>query len=157
MEPVSPMRDKISMAKNPAAVAQQSYFFREWRKHRDLTQEALSGLTGLTASSISQLESGKQGFTDSTLEALAMGLDCRPGDLLLWAPEDVEAVNAPLTEPAEIQEMLERIDGLLPDNIAALMSAISGFQQANAALSSPARPDDRSERATARRVSPASR
>lgn len=58
------------------------YYFKEWRKKAGLTQEQLADRIGVTASSISQLENGKQGFTDSTLEALAVALNCTPSDLL---------------------------------------------------------------------------
>ena len=64
----------------------QRYFFKEWRKHRGYTQEELAEMIGLTAPSISQLETGKQGFTDSTLEAIAEALNCGPGDLLMRNP-----------------------------------------------------------------------
>lgn len=67
------------------------FFFREWRKHRGLTQEMLGDRIGTSASSISQLESGKQGFTDSTLIAIADALRCGPGDLLMRNPLDPEA------------------------------------------------------------------
>lgn len=67
------------------------YFFKEWRKYRGYTQEQLGEMTGLGAPSISQLENGKQGFTDSTLEALANALQCTPGDLLMRNPLDDEA------------------------------------------------------------------
>lgn len=58
------------------------YYFKEWRKKAGYTQEKLADMIGVTPSSISQLESGKQGFTDSTLEALAWALSCEPADLL---------------------------------------------------------------------------
>lgn len=67
------------------------YFFKEWRKHRGLTQEELADLVGVTPPSISQLERGLQGFTDSTLEALAEALACKPGDLLMRNPLDEDA------------------------------------------------------------------
>ncbi len=69
----------------------QRYFFKEWRKHRGYTQEELAEMIGLTAPSISKLETGKQGFTDSTLEAIADALNCGPGDLLMRNPLDSEA------------------------------------------------------------------
>lgn len=43
------------------------FFFREWRKYRGLNQEALAEIVGVTTSTISQLETGKQGFTDFRL------------------------------------------------------------------------------------------
>lgn len=67
------------------------YFFREWRKHRGYTQEELADIVGVRASSISQLETGKQGFTDTTLMALAEALNCSPGDLLMRNPLDQDA------------------------------------------------------------------
>lgn len=67
------------------------FFFREWRKHRGFTQEELADLVGVTASTISQLETGKQGFSDTTLLALAEALSCEPGDLLMRNPLDKDA------------------------------------------------------------------
>ena len=71
--------------------ARPRYYFREWRKHRNLTQEALASRVGMSTPSISQIETGKQGFTDSTLEALAEALHCEPGDLLMRDPTDPQA------------------------------------------------------------------
>lgn len=45
-------------------------------------------MVGLSAPGISQLETGKQGFSDSTLEAFAVALSCSPGDLLMRNPLD---------------------------------------------------------------------
>lgn len=64
------------------------FFFKEWRKHRGYTQETLAEMIGVQASTISQLETGKQGFTDTTLIALADALKCSPGDLLMRNPLD---------------------------------------------------------------------
>jgi transcriptional regulator with XRE-family HTH domain len=70
------------------------YFFREWRKYRNLTQEDLASRIGVSAPAISQLERGVQGFTNSTLEALADALSCEPGDLLSVNPfKDGEVVD----------------------------------------------------------------
>lgn len=51
----------------------------------------MAEIVGVTASTISQLETGKQGFTDSTLVALAEALSCTPGDLLMRNPLDKDA------------------------------------------------------------------
>jgi transcriptional regulator with XRE-family HTH domain len=71
--------------------AHPRFFFREWRKHRGYNQEDLAALVGVTPSTISQLETGKQGFTDSTLTALSEALACSPGDLLMRNPLDQDA------------------------------------------------------------------
>lgn len=59
----------------------------------------------------------------------------------------------PIRGSDEIRNVLERIDGLKPADVTVLLSAIQGFQQANAAQPERARPDDRSEPATPRRES----
>lgn len=68
-------------------------FVREWRKHRKLTQEKLAELTGYTPSSISQLETGVQGYEEATLVKLSQALACRPGDLISGPPEEIEFIN----------------------------------------------------------------
>lgn len=67
------------------------HFFKEWRKYRGLSQEELADQVGVTASTISQLETYKQGFTDTTLAALASALACEPADLLIRNPLDTDA------------------------------------------------------------------
>lgn len=71
--------------------AKRRYYFREWRKHRGLTLQRLADRSGLSAGGLSQLETGKQGFTDTTLEVLADALNCEPGDLLTRNPLDKAA------------------------------------------------------------------
>lgn len=62
------------------------YYFREWRKHRQLTLVQVSEETGQSVSSLSQLETGKQGFSDTTLNQLADVYGCSPGELLMRNP-----------------------------------------------------------------------
>lgn len=83
--------DKTNRVKTNFKAARTRYFFKEWRQHRGHTQEELAELVGLTGPSISQLENGKQGFTDTTLEAFAEALHCGPGDLLMRNPLDKDA------------------------------------------------------------------
>lgn len=68
------------------------YYFKEWRKHRGMTQEDLAAAIGTHSSSISQLETGKQGFSDTTLLAIADALSCTPADLLTRDPSDPEHI-----------------------------------------------------------------
>lgn len=84
-------------------------FFREWRKHRGFTQEHLAEMIGVSTPSISQLETGKQGFTDSTLSALAEALSCQPADLLMRNPLDTEAPWSiwDKLQPAERKQFIE--------------------------------------------------
>ena len=72
-------------------------FVREWRKHRKMTQERLAELTGYTASSISQLETGVQGSDEATLVKLSAALVCRPsagfGDAWRGAGEELGSAD----------------------------------------------------------------
>lgn len=90
------------------------YFFREWRKYRGLTQAQLSERVDMTESSISQLESGKQGFTDATLEVFASALMCSPGDLLMRNPMDATAPWSlfETLKPAERRQAIAVIEAL---------------------------------------------
>lgn len=56
-------------------------FIREWRKFRRLTQRQLGDRIDQGESSISQIESGKQGISETTLAALAYAFGCEVGDL----------------------------------------------------------------------------
>ena len=77
------------------------YHFRAWRKYRGLTQQQVADRTSLSESAVSQIENGKQGWTDSTLAELAFAYNCEPGDLLS---------RDPLRE-GEIVDLLQRLDG----------------------------------------------
>ncbi|WP_287363751.1 helix-turn-helix transcriptional regulator [Mesorhizobium sp.] len=148
------MRDNFSMATKPADQAKPSYYFREWRKRRGLTQETLAEQVGLTASSISQLETGKQGFSDTTLAAIASALECRPGDLLLWGPDEAEAATtAPIRSDQEILAVLQRIEGLSNRDVDVAFAVISNALNANKAESEPTGADGRSQLGISRRES----
>jgi transcriptional regulator with XRE-family HTH domain len=55
------------------------------RVTRNLSQEKLAHLSGLHATTISEVERGKTRVTLETLEALARGLGIEPGDLITMA------------------------------------------------------------------------
>jgi transcriptional regulator with XRE-family HTH domain len=61
-------------------------FLKRWRKLRGYTQEQLADLVEMTAPSISQIETGNQGFTGETLAKLAHALGCSPVALLAHDP-----------------------------------------------------------------------
>jgi transcriptional regulator with XRE-family HTH domain len=94
------------------------YFFKEWRKHRGMTQEELAEAIGVTPPSISQLERGIQGFSDSTLEALAYSLNCNPGDLLMRNPLDEDAPwtiwdNVKKSDPVKRRAIIAVVETML--------------------------------------------
>lgn len=88
MEPYSQLGHKSAMTEPDDIPAPPQFYFKEWRKFREKTQEDLASEVGVSPSSISQLENGKQGFTGETLAALARALRCHPGELLLCNPLD---------------------------------------------------------------------
>jgi transcriptional regulator with XRE-family HTH domain len=116
MEPKSSANDPSSMKEKKVFPRFKQppprYYFKEWRKHRGLTQEKLGARVDLSASSISQIEHGKQGWTNSTLEALADALNCQPGDLLMRNPLDTEAPWSlwDLLKPAQRKQVVGLIE-----------------------------------------------
>ena len=90
-------------------------YIRQWRKHRRLTLEQLSERVGMSAGNLSNIETGKTGYGQDTLEALADALQCGPADLLMRNPTDPEAIwtlweNA---KPAQRKQIIGIIMGLL--------------------------------------------
>lgn len=84
---LSGMRKKVK----PRFKMKRKLFLREWRKHRNLTQDQLAERSSVTQGMISQLENGSTDYTGETLERLAHALDCQPGDLIMRDPTDTEA------------------------------------------------------------------
>lgn len=107
------MEHGISAVQNPAMNEENLNFLavpthvRKWRKHRGMTQDDLGDLIGVSGSSISQLETGKQGFTDKTLAELSRALECSPLALLAQDPSRPDSFW-PLFEVAEKLEGTER-------------------------------------------------
>jgi transcriptional regulator with XRE-family HTH domain len=88
------------------------HFIKEWRKARGLTQEQLAERIGVAVSTISQLETMKQGYSQPTLEAIADALNCEPADLLMRKPpsknsddpsDGIWSIWETLDPPAKIQ------------------------------------------------------
>lgn len=101
------------LSRNQSPKRKIRFYFKEWRKHRHLTQDELAAKVGVSASSISQLETGKQGFTDTTLIALSEALQCSPGDLLSINPSnkdlsiDRKIANLPQKQIEQVQSFVD--------------------------------------------------
>jgi transcriptional regulator with XRE-family HTH domain len=67
------------------------WFLKQWREHRQLSQEALAERVGMTQGMISHLENNRVDYTATHLEMLADALRCEPVDLLIRNPTDPEA------------------------------------------------------------------
>lgn len=61
-------------------------YIKEWRKHRNLTQEQLAEHLDLTQATIQRIEKGIIAYTQPVLEAMADVLRCEPADLITRAP-----------------------------------------------------------------------
>ncbi len=97
-------------------------YVRALRKRKMLSQERLASLAGLSTATVSNLETGRNGFTDKTIAALANALQCRPADLFL-PPEMNEKVKG----EAGIKALLLQIDGLPESAIIPILRLISGY------------------------------
>lgn len=74
--------------------AAPGHFVREWRKHRGFTQEQLAERIGVSVGLISQLETGRVAYTQSTLEGIADALSTSPASLIMRNPVDDSAIWA---------------------------------------------------------------
>lgn len=54
----------------------KQHFIRAWRHARGLTAQELADAVGISKSTVSRIERGLQPYTQDTLEALAVALDC---------------------------------------------------------------------------------
>lgn len=82
------------------------WYLKEWREHRELSQERLADRVGVTQGLISQLENNRVNYTSDLLEKLADALMCEPADLLMRNPRDPEApwsIWDTLPQPARVQ------------------------------------------------------
>lgn len=68
------------------------HFLKEWRTFRGLTMDRLADRLEISKATLSRLESGKQPYTQDTLEALADALSCEPADLIMRDPTSPGAI-----------------------------------------------------------------
>lgn len=95
-------------------------FIRQWRKKRGLTLEACAERAGMSKGNLSNIETGKTGYNQATLEALAEALQCEPVDLLIRNPADPEGIWSlwETARPAQRKQILGIIKGLLESEVA---------------------------------------
>lgn len=70
----------------------QRHFIKEWRKHRNLTQDQLAERIGVDRTYVSKIEAGKKRYDQPFLEAAAEALNCDPASLIMRNPLDPEAI-----------------------------------------------------------------
>ena len=69
-----------------------AHFIREWREYRGLTQQRLADRLEITKGALSNVETGKSGYTEPMLKALAYALLCEPADLIVRNPMQEDAI-----------------------------------------------------------------
>ena len=74
-------------------MASNTLFLRAWRKHRDMSQEALESASGIDRTHISKLERGLGNYTKPTLEALAGALRLEVKDLFMEPGAGAEIID----------------------------------------------------------------
>lgn len=82
--PTSRIRGQINVARMIARIQARRparIFLREWRLHRNLTQEQLSERVGTDKGTLSKWENGKRAMNTDILSELALALQCEPFDL----------------------------------------------------------------------------
>lgn len=92
-------------------------FLREWREHRNLTQEAAADRIGVDQTTLSRIERGVLPYSQDFLEAAAFAYMCEPADLLMRNPLDADAVwsitdNLRAASP-EVRATIETVIGAL--------------------------------------------
>jgi len=92
------------------------HHIRGWRKYRGLTQEQLASRLGVATSSVSQLETGKQGYSQPMLEAIAEALSCSVTDLLGVDP----------TKEGEVVDLIRLINDRNRDQAIRVLRALTG-------------------------------
>lgn len=94
-------------------------FIRQWREHRELSQERLVARleeagVDLSVAQYSRIENGVSPYTQDTLEALAEALMTDPASLIMRNPQDDEAIwsiwdQAKPGQKRQIQEVVKAI------------------------------------------------
>lgn len=84
-------------------------FIRQWRLARGLTLEQLAAEIDLTPSHLSMLERGQRGYTQETLESIALALRTDVASLLSRNPTDAESIWPVWEEakPAQRRQIVE--------------------------------------------------
>lgn len=89
-----------------------AHFIREWREYRGLTQERLADRLDITKGALSNIETGKSGYTEPMLKALAYALMCEPADLIMRNPLKEDAIwsiwdQVPETERPRVLRLIK--------------------------------------------------
>jgi len=112
------------------------HFLREWRKARNLSQQALADKIGATKQSLSRIELHEQPYNQDTLELLAEALGTTPAGLLTGPPGTDERAQDEPPNSAFLSLLLasvfEKLAGLGETEAAVLAQAVLELSSAPA-------------------------
>jgi transcriptional regulator with XRE-family HTH domain len=96
---------------------QQRFFLREWRQHRQLTQERLADRLGISKQHISDMERGRRQYNQAMLEAAAEALACEPADLIMRDPTAPQAIWTIWDQipPEDREQALKVLTSFIPE------------------------------------------
>lgn len=88
-------------------------FFKQWREHSNLTQEAAASRLDISRSMLSKIENGQQPYTQIQLELAAEAYGTDPASILMRNPKDKAApfaiANKLVGVTAAKREMIEAV------------------------------------------------
>lgn len=88
----SEFNDPVAYLCDLARMAKRAHYIKEWRKHREMTQEQLAERIGIDKGYLSKIENGKRRYDQPFLEAAAVILRCEPADLIVRDPSDPDGI-----------------------------------------------------------------
>lgn len=93
-------------------------FLKQWRRFRNLTQEAAAARLDISQGQLSKIENGRHPYDQDFLEAAANAYSCTVADLLIRDPTRPDAVwsihdNLLKATPAQKESVARVVDALL--------------------------------------------
>jgi transcriptional regulator with XRE-family HTH domain len=83
------------------------HYIREWRQDAQLSQADFAREIGMSPSNLNQIESGRIGYTQATLEKMAARLKIRPAALLSVNPVEVDREASQADETPKLMPQIE--------------------------------------------------
>lgn len=96
----------------------QKTYLREWRKHREMSLEAVAAEVGVSFSNLGRIERGVVPYKQDLLESLALLYGCDPAELLARDP----------SAPISIFTAIARADETQRRQIEALAETVLNFR-----------------------------
>jgi transcriptional regulator with XRE-family HTH domain len=111
-----PLGYHIVMAKHPKPrPTYQPTFLRQWRRHRNKTQQQLAEALGISDAQVARIENGKRPYTQPFLEAAAEYLETDAASLIMRDP----------TDPENIWSLWDRVEPVKRDDVRRILETFA--------------------------------